>query len=157
MKATVLNFKSKSPAETKKIGRSLARILDADWNDTVTLTGELGAGKTTFVKGVLTGLGAARSEKDVTSPTFVIIHQYDAPFYVNHIDWYRLPKVEGVDREMAEECFQEGISLIEWPERGKALLPKERFEVKIAYGPGQSRAIRIEAKGARCAAQLKKI
>ena len=157
MSSSTLRFKSKSAAETKKIGRSLARILDVDRNDVVALTGELGAGKTTFAKGVLKGLGVVRSEKDVTSPTFVIIHEYSTPFYVNHIDWYRLPKVQGADREMAEECLGEGITLVEWPERGKELLPAERFEVHISYGPQGTRLIRIVAKGKELMQSLRKI
>jgi tRNA threonylcarbamoyladenosine biosynthesis protein TsaE len=159
MNARALKYKSGSAAQTKRIARSLAKILEE--GDVVTLSGELGAGKTTFAKGLIRALGAVRTEDAVSSPTFVIIHQYEVPIgvtAVNHLDWYRLPRVQGTDREMAEECFNDwSISVVEWPERGKEILPDARFEVSLAYGPGENRTIRIHAKGARNAARLKKI
>ncbi len=114
------------------------------------LSGELGAGKTTFVKGVAKGLGV-RSEKEVASPTFVLIHEYKGKFPVYHLDWYRLPAVEGPDELLAQECFEgAGVTLVEWPERGKDLLPKKRIEVYLSHRAASTpthRLIRIQFYG----------
>ena len=127
----VFKMRSRSASETKKIAHKLGRLLRA--GDVVALNGELGAGKTTFVKGVAKALGV-RSESEVSSPTFVIIHEYAACLPVYHLDWYRLKNVAGADRELAEECFDgRAVALIEWPERGKDVLPKQRIEVYLSH------------------------
>lgn len=127
-----LKKQSHSAAETKRIARSLARNLGA--GDVVALSGELGSGKTTFAKGLAKALGV-RSEREVSSPTFVIIHEYSARLPVFHLDWYRLERVEDADRDLAEECFEaRGVTLVEWPERGKDVLPSERIEVRLSHG-----------------------
>lgn len=139
-----LKKRSSSASETKKIARELARKLGP--GDVVTLRGELGAGKTTFAKGLAKGLGV-RSEKEVSSPTFVIIHEYEGRLPLYHLDWYRLERVAGADREMAEECFSgEGVTLVEWPERGKALLPRHHFDVHLRHAGATSRTIEIRFK-----------
>jgi len=140
----VLKIKSRSAAQTKKIARDLGKKLEA--GDVVTLQGELGAGKTTFVKGLAKALGV-RSEKEVSSPTFVVIHEYSGRLPLYHLDWYRLEYVKGADREMAEECFSgKGVTLVEWPERGKALLPRKRCEVHLRHAGASSRNIEIRFK-----------
>lgn len=137
--------KSRSASQTKAIARALASGLRA--GDVVTLSGELGAGKTTFAKGLVKALGA-RSEREVSSPTFVIIHEYNARVPVYHLDWYRLERVEGADRELAQECFDGGgVTLVEWPERGRGVLPAQRLEVRLSHGGGSLRHIELRAKG----------
>jgi tRNA threonylcarbamoyladenosine biosynthesis protein TsaE len=141
----IIKFKSFSVADTKKVGRALGRRLKL--KDVVTLRGELGAGKTTLVKGIAKGLGV-RSEKEVASPTFVLIHEYRGRFPIYHLDWYRLARVEGPDEALAQECFDaEAVTLIEWPQRGKAVLPRERIEVKIFHSGPSSRSIEVYASG----------
>ena len=142
-----MNFKitTCSAAETKKVGRALGLRLKP--KDVVTLRGQLGSGKTTLVKGIAKGLGV-RSEKEVASPTFVLIHEYRGRFPVFHLDWYRLGRVEGPDEAFAEECFEgKGVTLVEWPERGSAILPQERIEVKILHRGPSSRNIQIRTIG----------
>ena len=139
-------FRSHSSAETKKIGNSIGRLLKA--GDVVTLRGELGAGKTTLVKGMGRGLGIG--EKEVASPTYVLIHEYAGREKIFHIDWYRLETVEDADELFAEECFSsKAVTLVEWPERGKKILPKERFEIELSHEGANSRLIRIVPKGKR--------
>lgn len=134
-----------SAADTKKAGQALGRCLKP--RDVVALSGQLGAGKTTFVKGVAKGLGV-RSEKDVSSPTFVLIHEYKGRVPVYHLDWYRLDKVAGADAALAEECFEdEAVTLVEWPERGKGVMPGKRIDVKISHRGPRSREIRIRSRG----------
>jgi tRNA threonylcarbamoyladenosine biosynthesis protein TsaE len=129
MISRIVTFKSRSAGETKKVGRLLGRRLKP--KDVVTL-------------------GGVRSEKEVASPTFVLIHEYKGRFPVYHLDWYRLARVEGPDSALAEECFEApAVTLVEWPERGNALLPKERIEVKISHCGLTCRNIRIRAMGSK--------
>jgi tRNA threonylcarbamoyl adenosine modification protein YjeE len=133
-KALAESWVSRSEAETKKIGALFARRLRA--GDVVALYGELGAGKTTLVKGIARGLGV-KSGTQVLSPTFVVIHEYAGRLNVHHLDWYRLKKVEGVDEALALECFDsQGVVLVEWPQRGEKLLPENTIRIKICHkGP----------------------
>ena len=144
---TVLKLQSRSAAETKKIAGRLGAGLRP--GDVVTLSGELGAGKTTFAKGLAKALGV-RSEKEVSSPTFVIIHEYEGRLPVYHLDWYRLERVEGADRQLAEECFDgKAVTLIEWPERGKEILPDKRIDVKISHAGANLRRVEIRSENPR--------
>lgn len=150
----LLKMRSLSAAETKKIARELGRKLKA--GDVVTLQGSLGAGKTTFAKGLAKALGV-RSEKDVSSPTFVLIHEYSGDLPLYHLDWYRLESVEGTDRELAEECFSgKGVTLVEWPERGVGVVPAERIEVRLQHQGASKRTIEIRGVGSRYKGFFKK-
>lgn len=117
-----------SPEETVQLGRALARLLRA--GDVVALFGDLGSGKTTLIKGIVAGLGAAEA---VTSPSFTIQHQYHgAAFIIYHFDFYRLETPMGARNVGCEEFFDgEGICLVEWPERALTLLPQPRWEVHL--------------------------
>ena len=113
-------FTSKSAEETIALGRAYGR--DARRGDVFALRGGLGAGKTQFVKGFVAGLG---SQADVTSPTFVLIHEYDdgrLPVY--HFDFYRVESREALSRLGFDDyIFGDGVSLIEWADRYSALIP----------------------------------
>ncbi len=122
---------SNSAEETIAAGRSYG--LNARQGDVFALTGDLGAGKTQFVKGFVAGLG---SSAEVTSPTFVLVHEYeDGRLPVYHFDFYRLGDSEAVFRLGFDEyVFSDGVSLIEWADRYFDLIPKEAkwfsFELK---------------------------
>ena len=124
-------FISNSAEETVAVGRSYA--LSACQGDVFALTGDLGAGKTQFVKGFVAGLG---SSAEVTSPTFVLVHEYeDGRLPVYHFDFYRLDNSEAVLRLGFDDyVFGEGVSLIEWADRYSELVPTEAkwlsFELK---------------------------
>ena len=142
-----MTFITHSAAETKKLGKVLAGILEP--GDVVALQGELGAGKTTLVQGIAQGLGV-RSENPAASPTFVLIHEYRGRFKIYHLDWYRLKKVGGTDAQMAEECFRgDAVTLVEWPERGEALLPPEALKVRISYEGADKRSFRFSLSPAK--------
>ena len=137
----ILTFMTRSALETKKAGKTLANYLKA--GDVVALHGPLGAGKTTLVKGIAVSLGV-HSEKQVSSPTYVLIHEYQGRKKIYHLDWYRLKTVKDSDAEFAAECFEsDGITLIEWPERGKGLLPKRTVTVHMTHQGPTTRRIRI--------------
>lgn len=139
-----LKIISPSAGSTKAIGRSIGRSLLA--GHVVCLSGELGAGKTTLVKGIAEGLGAKSS--DVGSPTFVLTHEYKGREKIYHLDWYRLDRLEGDDAaEAAERLNDAAVSLVEWPERGKTVLPKQRIEILLKHAGGDKRTLSIGVKG----------
>ncbi len=115
---------------TEKAGQALGKKLHR--GDVVALHGTLGAGKTTFARGLAKGLGV-KDTAQVASPTFVIIHEYQGREKMYHLDWYRLERVTGPDAAFAEECFRTGVTVIEWPERGAGLLPADRYEVHLSH------------------------
>lgn len=128
-----MEVKTKSERETQKIGRQLANSLKA--GDVVCLYGDLGAGKTVFVKGIAKGLGI---KKRILSPTFVLMRAYPGLY---HIDLYRIDDFRylGLD-----EIFEnEGIKVIEWAEKLGSALPEKRIDVKIKKVDEQTRKITI--------------
>ena len=124
-------FQSASPDETVALGKAFAEQLKP--GDVVTLTGNLGSGKTRFVIGLCTGL-CARGH--VASPTFTLINEYEAPFgKVVHIDLYRITKRSEIKELGIEEYFNDTcICMIEWPEQIADILPAKRYDIAIDYG-----------------------
>ena len=124
-------FISNSPAETEAIGRQVAENIDV--GSVLALKGELGSGKTLFVKGVVAGLGGSA---DVTSPTFTILHEYRAgrlPIY--HFDLFRIENPQALARlGLDDYFFGDGISVIEWADRFPEFVPEQArwifFEIK---------------------------
>ena len=106
---------SSSPEETMEIGRQIAASLRAPV--LVLLSGDLGSGKTTISKGIISGLGAAR-EEDVTSPTFTLVHVFRGPVRVYHVDLYRIEGLHDLESLGLEDAFADpGVVIIEWAER----------------------------------------
>jgi tRNA threonylcarbamoyladenosine biosynthesis protein TsaE len=135
-------FATHSEEETIELGRRIAR--DLPRRAAVLLIGNLGAGKTTLAKGIVSGLGAAAPE-DVSSPTFTLIHEYGSG-RVYHVDLYRLEKSSEVASLGLEEIFQrDAVVLIEWGERFPALIPQERIEIRLSATGSDDR--RIEMSG----------
>jgi tRNA threonylcarbamoyladenosine biosynthesis protein TsaE len=132
---------TRSEAETVAAGRELARTLTP--GSIVLLDGELGSGKTAFVRGLAAGLGIDPDE--VSSPTFTIVQEYRggrAPLY--HVDLYRLRPAEVDDLGLDEMAQAGGVMAVEWPER----LPRpwtEAVRVRIRYGEGTTRTIEVES------------
>ncbi len=133
-------FTSSSVEETEAIGRQLARDLRA--GDVLGLQGELGAGKTHLVKGMLAGMGSAAA---VTSPTFTLLHEYEGgrlPIY--HFDFFRLEDRRAAERLALDEYFfGEGVSLVEWADKFPDLMPAEARWGKIETIPGEARRIEV--------------
>lgn len=134
-------FLTRSEEETIDAGREIATKLRAP--AVVLLIGELGAGKTTLAKGIVSGLGAARPE-DVSSPTFTLIHEYGRNPKVFHVDFYRLDRVPELETlGLGDLWDQDGIVLIEWGEKFAAQLPPERVEIRLEYAGEKQRRITI--------------
>jgi tRNA threonylcarbamoyladenosine biosynthesis protein TsaE len=120
---------SAAPAETEALAAALARELRV--GDVVTVSGELGRGKTTFVRGACRALGV---EVPVTSPTFTIGHRYPAePVDVAHLDLYRFQGFSAAEWGDLEPYFQETICFVEWPEAAAGALPPVRVEVRLSH------------------------
>lgn len=126
--------RTSSADETESLGRILGALLGP--GDVVALSGELGAGKTVLVRGIVAGTG---SPARVASPTFTLIREYAGPLPVFHADLYRIDTPgQLVDLGLEELFDRGGIVVIEWAERAGALLPREHLWISIAYGPGEN-------------------
>jgi len=117
-----------SPAETEAVAARVAGRLQA--GDLVTVSGDLGAGKTTFVRGAARALGVAGP---ISSPTFTIGHRYDAPTPVAHLDLYRLAGIAAAEWGDLEPYFDGTIAFVEWPEHGGDWLPEPRVAVTLSH------------------------
>jgi len=136
---------TRSAKETINQGRLFASLLQC--GDVVCLRGDLGAGKTTWVKGLAEGLGLSGNES-VTSPTFALMHRYGSRIPLYHFDCYRLNSPE----ELIEIGFEEFVNdrdaviCIEWPEKAGALIPATGWDVSILHQGGEERLIQIRKK-----------
>jgi len=135
-----LELTSSSPAETEEIAGRLARRLRA--GDVVTVAGELGAGKTTFIRGACRALGVTRP---VTSPTFTIGHRFDGNPAVSHLDLYRFERLTEADLGALEPYFEEAVCFVEWPEAAAGWLPEPRVEVRMSHVDPTHRRIELES------------
>lgn len=145
MSSAVVDFVTHSSNQTQKAGAVLGRLLQA--GDVILLEGELGAGKTTFTKGVGQGLGV---EGYVNSPTFTLVNEYQGRLPLYHMDCYRLESPrEALDLGIEEYLYGDGATIIEWPERITEVLPQEFLRVKLGYVNDTKRTIRLEPFGAR--------
>jgi len=130
---------SRSSEETYQLGLGLASSLRP--NTVVALFGDLGAGKTTFMKGVIHGLTGA-SPDEVSSPTFTYLNIYPGALPVFHFDLYRLRSAEDFQGLGFQEYFQKGgVCCLEWPERIEGLLPQHALRIRIDHAGGDRRTI----------------
>lgn len=130
---------SKSVEETVEIGALLAK--DFKRGDVVALIGELGSGKTVLTKGIAKGL-KVKDVRYVNSPTFVIIKEYKGRMPLYHFDLYRLDRSSVIDAENYEEYFYgDGVTVIEWADKIKKILPKRYLEVRLSVAGENKRMI----------------
>ena len=129
---------SNSPDETEVFGCRFAEEIKP--GDVLALTGELGSGKTQFVKGLVAGLG---STAEVTSPTFTLIHEYtDGPIPIYHFDFFRLEDRQSAERlGLDDYFFGDGVSVIEWADRFPDLIPENARWVAFETKSETQRAI----------------
>jgi tRNA threonylcarbamoyladenosine biosynthesis protein TsaE len=126
-----------SPGETEAVAARVAAVLRP--GDVVTVSGELGSGKTTFVRGACRALGVT---SPVTSPTFTVGHRYDG---VAHLDLYRFAGVSAAEWGDLEPYFDGTIAFVEWPEAGEGALPAPRVRVRLRHIDETHRMIELES------------
>jgi tRNA threonylcarbamoyladenosine biosynthesis protein TsaE len=137
-------LRSDGPAATRRIGRRLARLLQA--GDVVLLQGELGAGKTCLAQGIGEGLGVGERVK---SSAFVLINEYRGRLKMYLADLYRLSEPAEVADLALEENAAGGVLVVEWPDRAWEEMPAERLLIRLKWLDEHSRELSLEPEGAR--------
>jgi tRNA threonylcarbamoyladenosine biosynthesis protein TsaE len=134
---------TKSVEDTLAFGTAFSSVLLP--GDVILLTGDMGAGKTTFVKGVGVGFGVA---EPITSPTFVLLHTYSGRIPLHHADLYRLDQLEEVlDLGIMELIDDGGVALIEWADRGLPAFPVDVLRMQFSYDEQDENVRRFEFQG----------
>jgi tRNA threonylcarbamoyladenosine biosynthesis protein TsaE len=135
-------FITHSPEETIALGRTLASLIAPP--KIVLLRGDLGAGKTTLVKGIAEGFGAA-SEDDVTSPTFTLVHEYRGPAAIlYHIDLYRVDTPRQLETLGLDDLISENsVLLIEWGEKFPRFVKEQDVEIALERVGETARKVRV--------------
>ena len=134
-----MKYDSSSPEDTEAAGAELAGSLQP--GEVVTVSGELGTGKTTFVRGACRALGVV---DPVTSPTFTIGHRYRGRVDVSHLDLFRFAGVSAAEWGDLEPYFEGAVCFVEWPEAGRDVLPPARFAVALEHAGEERRRIRVD-------------
>jgi tRNA threonylcarbamoyladenosine biosynthesis protein TsaE len=148
------SFSTRSHEETVNAGRSLGRLVETGC--VVGLIGDLGAGKTCFMKGVANGLNGV-PEKEVTSPTFTILQAYEGVVPLYHFDAYRLEGVEDLDDIGFDDyVYGQGVSFIEWADNISKAIPEERMLIEIKLTGDENRLFKCSAQGEKHEAVLNK-
>ncbi len=146
-------IESGSPHETKSWGRRLASLLEG--GELLGLIGDLGAGKTCFIKGLARGLSLR--EEDILSPTFTMIQEHHGRLPLYHIDLYRLEEATLDDLGLREYLFSEGVAAVEWFERLRGGAEMEYLAVRISYAGANLRRIEFSAVDSRHARIISKL
>lgn len=136
----MIELESSSPEETETIAAALARELRT--GDVVTVSGELGAGKTTFVRGAARALGVLAP---VTSPSYTIGHRYAGAPDVSHIDLYRFESLSAPEWGDIEGYFEDAVVFVEWPEAAAGWLPQPRAGVRLRHLGDVHRLVVVES------------
>jgi tRNA threonylcarbamoyladenosine biosynthesis protein TsaE len=132
-------YETGSAEETEALAAELAARLQP--GDVVVIAGELGTGKTTFVRGACAALGV---RERVTSPTYTIGHRYHGEDgEVTHLDLYRFQGMSAAEWGDLEPYFDDAIAFVEWPEAGEGVLPSPRFSVRLQHAGEGRRTVTI--------------
>jgi tRNA threonylcarbamoyladenosine biosynthesis protein TsaE len=147
-----LDVITRAPDETRKVGAAVAELLAP--GDVVSLTGDLGAGKTAFVQGAARALGV---QDPVTSPTFVLVRQYRGDVPVHHVDVYRLDRVQEVlDLGFEDLLDPSGVVFVEWGDAIDTLLPDDHLRVEITTDD-EARRLSFAGRGSRWAGRWERL
>lgn len=156
MRPDITEIETASAAETQRLGAALGRLLRGD--AIVTLAGDLGAGKTTFVQGLGKGLGVTAT---ITSPTFVLINRYRTRDgrQLQHADCYRLANapLEMWDAGLSDLFLGDDVVVVEWADRIPGLLPSDYLEIQIDHGDDDRRSFRLIPHGHRYAEMVSEL
>ncbi|HEY6072179.1 MAG TPA: tRNA (adenosine(37)-N6)-threonylcarbamoyltransferase complex ATPase subunit type 1 TsaE [Anaerolineales bacterium] len=145
--AHTIDFFSRSPEQTRRVGMRLGRSLKT--GDVICLQGALGSGKTTLVQGLAKGWGSLDM---VSSPTFILVNQYRRAdgALLFHMDAYRLESLPEAEELDVDSMLIQGPLVIEWPERIRGLVPEGRIWVEMEYLAEEHRQMRFRSFGRRC-------
>jgi tRNA threonylcarbamoyladenosine biosynthesis protein TsaE len=135
-----MELETASPEETEAIGAALAQELEP--GDVVTVSGELGSGKTTLVRGACRALGV---ESPVTSPTYTIGNRYTGRVPVSHLDLYRFQGFSAAEWGDLEPYFDDAVAFVEWPEAAADALPQPRLAVTLSHASPDRRRVSVAA------------
>jgi tRNA threonylcarbamoyladenosine biosynthesis protein TsaE len=136
----IVEVMSGSAEETESLAARLAERLHV--GDVVTVSGELGSGKTTFVRGACRSLGV---EQPVTSPTFTIGHRYRGRIDVSHLDLFRFAGMSAAEWGDLEPYFDDSVTFVEWPEAGEGTLPPPRLRVRLEHVDVSKRRVLVDS------------
>lgn len=148
----MIRARTTSAAETQQLAANIAEVLRPQ--DLLLLSGDLGAGKTTFAKGLGKALGVT---EPITSPTFVLIRSYEADLPLHHADIYRIEHLqEVIDLGLMELLDEGGVALVEWGELAAPVFPRDYLEIRFQLGDDdESRDFRIRGVGSSWALREK--
>jgi tRNA threonylcarbamoyladenosine biosynthesis protein TsaE len=139
----IIDLVTRASDETRKAAAALAELLTP--GDVVSLTGDLGAGKTAFVQGAAKALGV---DEPVVSPTFVLVRQYRGEMPIYHVDVYRLERLQEVHDLGFEDLLDpDGVVFVEWGDAIEALLPDSHVRVELRAEDDETRRLRVSARG----------
>ncbi|HEX9759114.1 MAG TPA: tRNA (adenosine(37)-N6)-threonylcarbamoyltransferase complex ATPase subunit type 1 TsaE [Nitrospiria bacterium] len=140
----IASFTTTSQKETQRLGYLLGELLEG--GEVIGLIGDLGAGKTCFVKGLAMGLDI--SQEEITSPTFTLIHEHTGRQNLAHVDLFRLEKIEAIEALGLVDYFVEDwVTVIEWGERALPFLPSEKMLIRFLIPSSEERTLRVEPMG----------
>ena len=143
-----------SPLETDRLGRVIGSVLMG--GESLALSGTLGAGKTALVRGIAAGLGAPAEA--VSSPTFVLLHEYRGRLPLAHLDLYRVDSLQEAESiGLGDYLSGSTVVAVEWAEKAPSLLPDDRLEMELRHRTVQSRSIQFTATGPLSSALLTRI
>jgi tRNA threonylcarbamoyladenosine biosynthesis protein TsaE len=143
---TPLLFVADSVEKTNSLGKKLGSFMLA--GDLIALSGELGAGKTTFVKALARGLGIP--EDGVSSPSYTLLNEYNGRIPMYHFDLYRLEGADDVDDLGFDEYMEgDGLAVVEWADVAPQILPSEYLEIKIMISGEENRDLELKGIGER--------
>lgn len=154
MRTTPIELLTRAPDETRKVGAALAELLVP--GDVVSLTGDLGAGKTCFVQGAARALGVVDA---VASPTFVLVREYRGDVPVYHLDVYRLDRLQEVlDLGFEDLLDPSGVIFVEWGDAIDALLPDSNLQVELTVASDDEvRRLAFTGRGPRWAGRWERL
>jgi tRNA threonylcarbamoyl adenosine modification protein YjeE len=143
----MMELELQSESDTLALARSLGSVLEA--GDVIGLEGGLGAGKTTFARGVVHGLGIPEGTA-VTSPTFALLHHYEGRLPVAHADFYRLGREAEVEELGVDELVEDGaVLLVEWGRKFPGMASRTVLWVELGFISEVGRSVRLRPQGAR--------
>lgn len=140
----ILEIKTTSPQQTRELGRVLGEMFSG--GEAVALMGELGSGKTVLAKGICQGLGVLE-EGEVSSPSFVLVNEYQGRLPVYHLDLFRLGRGEAEELGWEEFFSGPAVVLVEWAEKAPGLLPPERLEARLEWLSPTERKVSFRGRG----------